>query len=372
MQSLPPLKTMLAACARKDSRYDGVFYVAVKTTGVFCRPVCRAKPAKPGNLEFFRTAQQCLYHGYRACKLCRPLDAGRRPPVVVEKLMSCVEQSPTERLRGQDLLKLGIDPSTARRQFRSYTGMTFAAYQRARRMGVALAQVRKGAPVTHAQVDAGFESPSGFRDAFARLFGASASRSDGVAALVSTWLPTPLGPMVAVACEQGIVMLEFADRKGLENAILKLRHRFGSRAAPAAVVPGEHQHLDLLRRELFQYFEGTRQLFTVPLAPRGSPFEQRAWQHLRSITYGQTCSYQEEATAIGHPSAVRAVGRANGCNNIAILVPCHRVIASSGELCGYGGGVARKRWLLDHERRHVQSQVNRLSRNVSAPQLAFG
>jgi AraC family transcriptional regulator of adaptative response/methylated-DNA-[protein]-cysteine methyltransferase len=193
-----------------------------------------------------------------------------------------------------------------------------------------------------------------------------------VAALVSTWLPTPLGPMVAVACEQGIVMLEFADRKGLENAILKLRHRFGSRAAPAAVVPGEHQHLDLLRRELSQYFEGTRQLFTVPLAARGSPFEQRAWQHLRSITYGQTCSYQEEATAIGHPSAVRAVGRANGCNNIAILVPCHRVIASSGELCGYGGGVARKRWLLDHERRHVQSQVNRLSRNVSAPQLAFG
>jgi AraC family transcriptional regulator, regulatory protein of adaptative response / methylated-DNA-[protein]-cysteine methyltransferase len=373
MQPLPPLQTMLAAFARKDSRFDGVFYVAVKTTGVFCRPVCRAKPPKPANVEFFGSAEQALYHGYRACKLCRPLDAARRAPEVVERLMSCVESAPMRRLRGHDLVELGIDPSTARRQFRSYCGMTFAAYQRARRMGVALAQVRKGSPVTHAQVDAGFESPSGFRDAFARLFGTSASRSDGMAAaLVSTWLPTPLGPMVAVASEHGVAMLEFADRKGLENAILKLRRRFGARAAPAAIVPGGHRHLDQLRRELSEYFEGTRRSFTVPLAPRGSAFEQRAWQYLQSIKYGRTCSYQDEATAIGHPSAVRAVGRANGCNNIAILIPCHRVIASSGELCGYGGGVARKRWLLDHERRYVESAVNRFPKRTAPLSLALG
>ena len=372
MQPLPPLKTMLNAFARKDSRFDGVFYVAVKTTGVFCRPVCRAKPPKPANVEFFGSAAQALYHGYRACKLCRPLDAGRRPPDVVGRLLSYVERAPAERLRGSDLIKLGVDPSTARRQFRSYCGMTFAAYQRARRMGAALAQVRKGAPVTHAQVNAGFESPTGFREAFARLFGTSASRSNSVAALVSTWLPTPLGPMVAVASEEGVVMLEFADRKGLENAILKLRHRFGSRAAPAAVVPGQHRHLDLLRRELSEYFDGTRQTFTVPLAARGSPFEQRAWRHLQTIEYGRTCSYRDEASAIGQPGAVRAVGRANGCNNIAIFIPCHRVIASNGELSGYGGGVARKRWLIDHERRHVQSAVNRLSKHPTPEPLVLG
>ena len=366
MNALPPFKTMLAAWLRKDSRYDGVFYVAVKTTGIFCRPVCRAKPAKLENVEFFGTAQEALYHGYRACKLCRPLDSGRRPPQVVERLISCIEHSPSDRLRGRDLLKLGIDPSTARRQFRSYCGMTFAAYQRARRMGVALSQVRNGTSVTHAQVDSGFDSSSGFRDAFARLFGTSASRSDGVVPLTSTWLLTPLGPMVAVASERGIVMFEFADRKGLENAILRIRRRCGSRGSPASIVPGQHPHLDLLKREVDEYFNGTRRTFTVPLAPVGSSFEQRAWVYLRSIEYGATRSYQDEATALGNARAVRAVGRANGCNNIAILIPCHRVIASSGELCGYGGGVARKRWLLDHERRHVQSKVNRLSK-ISAP-----
>ena len=372
MNSVPPLKTMLAAWLRKDTRFDGVFYVAVKTTGIFCRPVCRAKPAKPQNVEFFGTAQEALYHGYRACKLCRPLDSGRRPPDVVGRLMACIERSPSERLRERDLVKLGIDPSTARRQFRSYCGMTFAAYQRARRMGVALSQVRKGTSVTHAQVDSGFDSSSGFRDAFARLFGTSASRSDGVVTLTSTWLPTPLGPMVAVANDMGVVMFEFADRKGLENAILRIRRRCGTRGAPASIVPGRHPHLDLLKREVDEYFNGTRPTFSVPLAPVGSSFEQRAWDYLRSVEYGATRSYQDEASALGNARAVRAVGRANGCNNIAILIPCHRVIASSGELCGYGGGLARKRWLLDHEQIHVRSALNRPAKNGAARQLVFG
>ncbi len=360
MQPLPPIKTMRRAFAAKDSRFDGVFYVAVKTTGVFCRPVCRAKPPRTENVEFYSTAQDAMYHGYRACKLCRPLDAGRRPPHVVERLMSYVERSPAQRLRGSDLAKLGIDPSTARRQFRSYCGMTFAAYQRARRMGLALARVRNGSPVIHAQVDAGFGSSSGFRDAFNRLFGTSASTSGGVAVLTCCWIPTPLGPTVAVAHEEGVALLEFADRKGLENEILALRHRFGTRGDPATIVPGEHRHLSQLRRELAEYFEGTRREFTVPLAPRGSSFEQRAWQYLRTIAYAETRSYQDEAIAIGNRRAVRAVGRANGRNVLCILIPCHRVIASNGELSGYGGGVARKRWLLEHERRHVRSPVNRL------------
>ena len=372
MHPLPPLKTMLAAWLRKDTRYDGVFYVAVKTTGIFCRPVCRAKPAKPENVEFFPTARDALYHGYRACKLCRPLDSGRRPPDVVGRLMARIERSPIERLRGRDLVQLGIDPSTARRQFRDYCGMTFAAYQRARRMGIALAQVRNGTSVTHAQVDSGFDSSSGFREAFARLFGTSASRSDGVVTLTSTWLPTPLGPMVAVASDAGVVMLEFADRKGLEHAILRIRRRCGTRGAPATVVPGSHPHLELLRCELDEYFDGTRRTFTVPLAPRGSPFEQRAWQYLQTIGYGETRSYQDEATAMGNRAAVRAVGRANGYNHMAILIPCHRVIASSGELCGYGGGIARKRWLLEHERRRVDSPLNRLEQNARPRQLVFG
>ena len=137
-------------------------------------------------------------------------------------------------------------------------------------------------------------------------------------------------------------------------------------------MPGQHPHLDLLKREVDEYFNGTRRTFSVPLAPVGSSFEQRAWEYLRSVKYGATRSYQDEATALGNTRAVRAVGRANGCNNIAILIPCHRVIASSGELCGYGGGLARKRWLLDHEQGHVRSALNRPAKNGAARQLVFG
>jgi AraC family transcriptional regulator of adaptative response/methylated-DNA-[protein]-cysteine methyltransferase len=349
--ALPAQRTMRRAFATKDPRFDGVFFVAVKTTGIFCRPVCRAKSPRPDNVEFFATAQAALYHGYRACKLCRPLDAGGRPAPLVQRLMRLIDESPVERIRERDLREMGIDPSTARRQFRLYCRMSFAAYQRARRMGSALRQVRDGTPVTFAQVDAGYESGSGFRDAFARLFGTSASGSNGVAMLTSRWLPTPLGAMLAIASDEGVALLEFADRKGLERAILRLRQRFGARGKPAAIVPGEHRHLDQLARELAEYFGGRRRSFTVPLSPRGSAFELRAWEYLRSIEFGGTRSYADEARAIGAPRAVRAVGRANGINCIAILIPCHRVIASSGELCGYGGGVARKRWLLDHERR---------------------
>ncbi len=378
-KSIPSQRIMVRAWLEKDPRYDGVFYVAVKTTNVFCRPVCRVKPALPENVEFFATAQEALYQGYRACKMCRPLDAGHKPPELVEGLMNLIEKSPGSRLRERDLLSMRIDPSTARRQFQRYCGMTFAAYQRARRMGLALRQVQNGAPVTQAQLDAGYESSGGFREAFSSLFGTSATASNGVAMLTLCCLPTPLGKMLAIASDEGIVLLDFVDRKGLERATQRLRQRFGARGKRAAIVPGTHRHLTQLSRELSEYFDGKRRKFDVPLAPRGSEFEQRAWRYLLTIEYGQTRSYADEARAIGCPRAVRAVGRANGMNYIGILIPCHRVIGSNGDLTGYGGGIARKRWLLDHERRHASitaastvrsSENGRPSRNASTAETS--
>jgi AraC family transcriptional regulator of adaptative response/methylated-DNA-[protein]-cysteine methyltransferase len=217
-------------------------------------------------------------------------------------------------------------------------------------MGAALREVRQGGSVTFAQVGAGFESGSGFRRAFAHLFGTPASRSGEVALLTADWIATPLGSMLAIASDSGIVLCDFVDRKGLATAIARLRTRFGGKAQPAAIVPGEHAHLITLRAQLAEYFAGTRQSFSVPLAPRGTPFEAKAWEHLRTIPFGQTHSYGQQAIAMGRPQAVRAVGRANGMNYLSILIPCHRVIGAGGELTGYGGGLARKRWLLNHER----------------------
>lgn len=353
--TLPSLAVMQRAFARKDPSFDGTFFVAVKTTSIFCRPVCRAKPPRLQNVEFFPTAQDALYHGYRPCKLCRPLDGGARPPELVQRLMKLVEQDPTRRLTERDLRELKIDPTTARRQFRAYCRTTFAAYQRSRRMGLALRDVRNGASVIGAQTSAGFESSSGFRDAFAKMFGTTASNALDVNVLTAKWLTSPLGPMLAIVNDDGIALFDFIDRKGLERAIERLRTRCGTSKTRAVIVPGEHPHLSELERQMMEYFAGARREFSLKLAVCGSEFEQRAWEFLRTIPFGQTRSYRDEAIALNQPKAIRAVGRANGMNYLSIVIPCHRVIGANGDLTGYGGGLARKRWLLDHERKTIAS-----------------
>lgn len=348
MTSLPSIPVMRRAFQRKDPAFDGTFIVAVKTTGVFCRPVCRAKPPRPENVEFFRSPDDALRNGYRPCKLCRPTEAKPVAPMIVTRLIELIDRSAPDRVRESDLKAIGVDPSTARRQFRDYCGMTFAAYQRSRRLASALGEVRNGSPLMAAQVGAGFESSSGFRDAFQKLFGtaASSARDDAIGALTADWIETPLGRMIAVTNDDGILVLDFTDRKGLPRSLQRVVDRID-----AAITPGTNRHLRQLKSELDEYFAGRRQTFSVPLAPHGSEFERRAWDYLRQIPFGQTRSYGEQAVAIGAAGAARAVGRANGMNYLSIVIPCHRVVGSSGELTGYGGGLARKRWLLDHERR---------------------
>jgi AraC family transcriptional regulator of adaptative response/methylated-DNA-[protein]-cysteine methyltransferase len=195
-------------------------------------------------------------------------------------------------------------------------------------------------------MDAGFDSDSGFREAFARVFGDAPGRSRDKAVLTARWLESPLGPMLAIASETGLVLLEFVDRRALETELGELKRQFSS-----AIVPGDNPILERTARQLAEYFAGTRSAFDIPLDPRGSDFERRVWQALLSIPHGRTDSYLGIATSVGSPAASRAIGRANGRNRIAIVIPCHRVIRSDGALCGYGGGIWRKQWLLDHERR---------------------
>ena len=350
---LPPVPTMLRAFRRKDPAFDGTFVVAVKTTGVFCRPVCRAKPARAENLEFFTSPAEAVRQGYRACKLCRPLDHPGATPAPVSRLIALLDTPSGTPLRENDLRQLGIEPATARRQFRAHCGMTFSAYQRARRLGAALDTVRAGAPAVDAMAQAGFESASGFRGALRRFTGATAGATTrSVAApepLRRLDLSTPLGRMTALARDAGVVLLDFADRRGLADDVSRLRRDCGAAGRDAVVVPGEHPHLQLLARELRSYFHGTLRQFTTPLDIRGTPFQRRAWEYLRTIPYGRTRTYGEQAAAIGRPGAARAVGRANGSNLLCILVPCHRVVGASGDLTGYAGGTARKCWLLRHE-----------------------
>ena len=343
--SLPPPREMYQALARRDSAYEGVFFAGVKTTGIFCRPTCGAKKPREENVEFFSSALEALHHGYRPCRMCRPMERVPPPPAVVAQLLQAVESEPTRRFTEKELVGMGVEPSTARRQFRAYCGLTFQGYQRARRLGRALHEVRSGTPVIDAQLGGGYESTSGFRDAFLRLFGKPPRGARADDCLLARRLDTPLGQMLALADRVGLRMLEFVDRRGIENEIGGLRRRLH-----CAVVPGANATLEAVEAQLRRYFAGERLEFDLPLAPVGSVFQLAVWAALRRIPTGATRSYAQIATEVGRPGAQRAVGRANGSNLMSIVIPCHRVIGADGSLSGYGGGVWRKQRLLDLER----------------------
>jgi AraC family transcriptional regulator, regulatory protein of adaptative response / methylated-DNA-[protein]-cysteine methyltransferase len=348
---LPPSETMYRALLNRDPSFEGIFFVGVRTTGIFCRPTCTAKKPARENVDFFPTPSEALHSGYRPCLRCHPMDPDKRPPRLIERLRTEVERAPDGRLTDKELAAMAIDPSTARRQFKRHYGMTFQAYHRARRMGLALREVQKGARVDEARNGSGFESESGFREAFTRIFGEPPTTAKTRGGLFAQRIETPLGAMIAVADDEGLRLLEFIDRRATERELSTLRKRLRTN-----VVPGEHRHLTATRQQLDNYFSGKQLEFDIPLAPVGSDFQLGAWKILRSIPVGETRSYSWMAERLGDRNARRAVGRANGTNMICIVIPCHRVIRADGTLCGYGGGLWRKKWLLDHEQRFSKSE----------------
>jgi AraC family transcriptional regulator of adaptative response/methylated-DNA-[protein]-cysteine methyltransferase len=317
----------------------------VRTTGIFCRPTCSARKPRPANVEFFASARDALLAGYRACQRCRPLEPEGAAPEWLRGLLARVEADPQARVRDADLRAQGLSPERVRRWFEREHGMSFQAYLRARRLGAALGQIRSGDSVTEAAIDSGYESLSGFHEAFTRLFGEAPRAASAQRVVIVNRIATPLGSLLAGVCEERVCLLEFADRRMLATQIRRLRARLD-----ACYAPGDHPLLARLARELDEYFAARRAEFSVPLELAGTEFQRRVWSELLRIPCGETRSYAELARAIGQPSAVRAVARANGDNRLAILVPCHRVVGSDGRLTGYGGGLWRKQRLLDHER----------------------
>ena len=335
---------MYNALLEKDSSFEGLFFTGVKTTGIFCRPTCRARKPKKENVDFFEKAKDALVHGYRPCKICKPLEKPGNTPEYIHKILDDLAGDPSLKLKEQDLRNRNVEPNTIRRWFLKHHGMTFHAYQRMLRINTAFKKIKKGESVTNAAFDSGYDSLSGFNDSFKSVFGVAPSQSKEKKMLDITRLETPLGPMIACANERGVCLLEFTDRKMLETQFKDLAKRLN-----ATISPGDNNHLKSLDNQLNEYFEGTRKKFDLLLETPGSKFQQSVWRQLQSIPYATTRSYKEQAEAIGNPAAVRAVANANGMNRIAIVIPCHRVIGSDGKLTGYGGGLWRKKYLLDFE-----------------------
>jgi len=341
------------ALVARDASYEGFAWAAVKTTGIFCRLTCPARKPKRENTSFYDTIAQCLEAGFRPCSRCRPmLKFGEADPMVT-RLLIALDGDPHRRWSEGDVVSLGIDPSTARRAFKRQFGMSFLEIARLRRMGKAAETLTAGASVIDAQLDAGYESGSGFRSAITRLFGAAPANLRDRTLLRADWIETPIGPMMAIADSHALHLLEFAERKALPAEIRKLQKFTGS-----GIVMGRHPPIDQVEKELAAYFAGEDIGFRTRIAGHGSPFQRQVWEALRAIPAGVSRTYGSIAAELNLPSSTRAVAGANGANQIAIVIPCHRLVGADGSLTGYGGGLWRKRWLLEHERRMAARRAN--------------
>ena len=335
------------ALVEKNAAYDGAFFAAVKTTGIFCRTTCTARKPKRENVCFYDTIHDALSAGYRPCKICRPMESANHIPEEIARLLQEVQLDPQFRLSEWELRQRGFDPNTLRRWFQKQYGMSFQAFCRMNRINAAFGAMKDGNSVLDAALDSGYASPSGFANAFEKAIGTTPGKAKRKPRnrLVYERFDAPLGPMIAVASEQGLCLLEFGDRRMLESEFADLQQRLD-----AVLLPGTNEFTKAAIQQIGEYFAGARKMFTVPLQAPGTAFQQQVWAALREIPFGEIRSYGEIATRIGAPKAVRAVGTANGMNRIAILIPCHRVIGADGALTGYGGGLWRKDWLLKHEK----------------------
>lgn len=324
--------------------FTGIFFVGVKTTGVLCISVCRARKPKRENVEFYSTMKSALDAGFRPCKICHPTENSGSAPDFIQQALRLVELTPKERVGDSALRQQGISPERVRRWFLNQHGMTFQAFQRSQRINVALQELKSGKSTTDVAFASGYESLSGFGYTCKKLTGHAPSNAQQIVLIHR--FTTPLGPMFVCASERGVCLLEFVDRRMLETEFRDIQQRLN-----ANILPGENQHICQAVQQIGEYFAGQRLQFNLSLDLPGSAFQSMVWQSLIAIPFGETTSYQFIAQQIAKPSAVRAVASANGANRVAIVVPCHRVIGKDGALLGYGGGVARKAWLIDHEKK---------------------
>jgi len=335
-----------AALARRDASQRLAFVVGVTTTGIYCRSGCPARTPRRENLEFFDTVEQARSRGYRACLRCKPDEAAPQADRVARacRIIEAAETPPSLEMLAASV---GLSPHHFHRMFKAKTGVTPAAYARQIRDGRAKAALTGGGRVTDVIYDSGFGAPSRFYDSADRRFGMTptAWKKAGAGERIRvTVAACSLGQVLVAATDKGVSSIELGDDADFMLA------RFKARFAEAETL-AEDGYLQALVKRVVELIDDPKDPGAdLPLDVRGTAFQQKVWQALRTIPVGQTWTYGELAAAIGHPGAARAVGAACGANPVCVVVPCHRVVGSSGSLTGYAWGTDRKRELLRRER----------------------
>lgn len=332
------IETFYTALLNREQSFVGIFFVGVKTTAVFCIATCRARKPKLENVEFYTTFKEALDNGYRPCKICKPTQNTNQAPEQVEIAMDLVKNHPKEKITDFRLRQNKVSPEVVRRWFKKNYGMTFHAYQRMYRINNAFQELRAHKKVTETAFDTGYESLSGFGYTYKKILGQSPQKSLKENIILISRLTTSIGPMFICATDKGICLLEFVDRIMLETEFKDLQ-----RLLKARIIAGENEHIKQAKKEISEYFNGKRKVFDVKVHTPGTDFQNSVWNCLRKIPFGETTTYKQQAERIEKPKAIRAVASANAYNRVSIILPCHRVIGTNGQLTGYGGGIERKR-----------------------------
>ncbi|KDM68769.1 bifunctional DNA-binding transcriptional regulator/O6-methylguanine-DNA methyltransferase Ada [Acidiphilium sp. JA12-A1] len=344
----------------RDRSADGQFVYAVATTGVFCRPSCPARPARPENMVFYDTPAEALAAGFRPCKRCVPTQAGRMDGIV-ERIHAVAVHIAAHVDEPLTLDRLGriaaMSPFHLQRSFKAVMGISPREYHAARRLEALKSGLRAGASVLHATFDAGYGSTSRLYEQVDGGLGMtpSAYRAGGAGeSIVHAVRHTALGPLMMAATQRGVCFVQFgADAASL---LKQLAAEFPSAELKAARVDG-NRALDDWMEALDAHLARGEPRPELPLDLRGTAFQIRVWRFLLGVRSGEVVSYAEIARGIGAPRAIRAAASACGVNRIAVLIPCHRALRSDGGLGGYRWGLERKRSLLDIERRQAEAEA---------------
>ncbi|MFN2101183.1 bifunctional DNA-binding transcriptional regulator/O6-methylguanine-DNA methyltransferase Ada [Altererythrobacter sp. MF3-039] len=333
-------KQAWAAVLRRDRAFDGRFVTGVLSTGIYCRPSCAARHPARKHVRFFATGGEAREAGLRACKRCMPDNVARDEAAVLAAIeeIKASEGRPTL----DELAAItGYSPTHFQRVFKRATGLSPAAYARALREERARDALSGAERVSDAIYESGFEAPSRFYDSTKEKLGMTPSAwTKGGAGVTISYaiVETSLGPMLVAASEKGVCRLSFNENRA------DLERRF-----PNAVLEQGGDEFAGLLQKVVDAVEAPGRAWDIPLDVRGTAFQQKVWDALLAIPAGETRSYGELAAALGNPKASRAVGGANGANNIAVLIPCHRVVQADGSLGGYAYGPRIKAELLRRE-----------------------
>lgn len=332
------------AVAARDRRTDGMFFYAVLSTGVYCRPSCPSKRPRRENVVFFRAREAAELAGFRPCKRCRPDTIDRRDPnaQLVEKVCRYIDTHVDEPVTLEALGRaLGISSFHLQRTFKAATGITPRAYADSRRLSSLKAGLRAGHSVTRSLYDAGYGSSSRLYERATSQLGMTPARYGKQGSGVTihfTVAATPVGKMLLAATEKGVCSIRFGDAAArLEQ---DLRHEY-----PKAEIIRSDAKLQSHVQALRATIEGNSTA-ALPLDIQATAFQRRVWEALQAIPRGETKSYRKIAAEIGHPQAARAVARACATNPVAVAIPCHRVVREDGAMGGYRWGQERKKRLL--------------------------